>query len=122
VLGDLTLGELDLDSDFLALGGHSITAMRLAALLRTDGWQVSPRDVVTQRTPRRIAAAAVRTDEGAEPPSEAFDRLKPDGGPAPDDNPQELVTIPDPVVWLERTGPDRPRAFVHPGGGGVHWY
>ncbi len=111
-LVDVVADELDLDSDFLALGGHSLTAMRMAALLQAEGLAVTPRDIVTHRTAGRIAAHA--QDRRDEPdPARPIEE---------DDEDTVTPTIPDPVVWLDRTGPDRPWVFLHPGGGGVHWY
>ncbi|WP_141005429.1 AMP-binding protein [Nocardioides humi] len=63
-------GELGADSDFFALGGDSITAIRAVAALRRAGWTSSVRDVFRLRTVAGIAAAAVRApDAGSAAPT-----------------------------------------------------
>ncbi|MGH3739464.1 MAG: condensation domain-containing protein, partial [Micromonosporaceae bacterium] len=84
------------DEDFTALGGHSLTAMRISAKLRAEHQiAVSPRTVLRLRTVAGLAAA-----------------LAEDAGPGADST----------VVWLRRSGSRTPLICLHPGGGGVHWY
>jgi non-ribosomal peptide synthetase component F/thioesterase domain-containing protein len=88
----LGVDQVGIDDDFVQLGGHSLTAMRVSARLRTEhGIDASPRDVLRLRTVRRLAG----------------------GLPSP---------IPSSLVWLRRSGSRPPIVLVHPGGGGVHWY
>ena len=51
----LGIGAVAADSDFFALGGHSLTAAALAARLRAAGVQCSLRDVLRLRTVARLA-------------------------------------------------------------------
>ncbi|MCK7616268.1 amino acid adenylation domain-containing protein, partial [Roseibium sediminicola] len=55
-----TLGTPDPapDQSFFALGGDSISAIRLVSLLRRQGLQVSPKDVFDQKTVAGLAATA----------------------------------------------------------------
>ncbi|MEE4023058.1 amino acid adenylation domain-containing protein [Gordonia sp. PKS22-38] len=48
--------KVGLDEDFGELGGDSIVAMQLVARLRAEGFTVSPRDVMNQRTAAELAA------------------------------------------------------------------
>ncbi|MFG1694781.1 amino acid adenylation domain-containing protein [Nonomuraea sp. NPDC049309] len=53
---DLDDGEVSAVSDFLAMGGHSMLALRLAGLLRREfGPVVTVRDLFTLRTPEALA-------------------------------------------------------------------
>ncbi|MCF7549503.1 non-ribosomal peptide synthetase [Pseudonocardia sp. WMMC193] len=54
----LGLDEVGLDDDFFALGGDSILATRVTALVRAGGYRLRARDVFTGRTPALIAEAA----------------------------------------------------------------
>jgi thioesterase domain-containing protein len=89
-------------SDFVALGGHSLAAIRASGLLRIEhGIHASSRDVLETRTianlAERISSAANGTESAA--------------------------PIDDSVVrWLRRSGSRPPIVCVHPGGGGAHWY
>ncbi|MCW0216024.1 MAG: amino acid adenylation domain-containing protein [Pseudonocardia sp.] len=56
----LGLDEVGADDDFLALGGDSILAIAVSSRARRAGRPVSPRDVLTHRTPAALAAAAPR--------------------------------------------------------------
>ncbi|WP_042940158.1 non-ribosomal peptide synthetase [Rhodococcus sp. AW25M09] len=51
----LHLPEVGADDDFFDLGGDSIMAMELSARLRSAGLAVSPRHIVSSRTPESIA-------------------------------------------------------------------
>lgn len=54
----LEFEEVDADSDFFVLGGHSVLAGRVVAQAREHlGIPVSLRDVFTARTPRGISEA-----------------------------------------------------------------
>jgi aryl carrier-like protein len=55
------------DSDFFALGGHSLSAAALAARLRARGVPCSLRDVLRRRTVARIAELVPDTPEGGAP-------------------------------------------------------
>jgi amino acid adenylation domain-containing protein len=63
----LGVEHIGLDDDFVVLGGHSLTAMRVAARLRADhGVQVSPRDVLRHRTVAALVdALGAGPDEAA---------------------------------------------------------
>ncbi|MGW6547868.1 amino acid adenylation domain-containing protein [Streptomyces massasporeus] len=54
----LGLPEVGTEDDFFALGGDSITAMRLVSRARRDDVALSSQDVFRLRTPRALAAAA----------------------------------------------------------------
>ena len=62
---------MDVDEDFFALGGHSLTAMRLLGRLRRRGITVSLVQVLDARTPAAIArlaeGGAVSSADGASP-------------------------------------------------------
>ncbi|WP_432534345.1 non-ribosomal peptide synthetase [Kineococcus esterisolvens] len=87
----LELPEVAAGDDFFALGGHSLTAMRLVGRLRRDGVRVGVRDVFEARTPAAIAARAVldparravedRVEDRVEDPAE--NPAEPAGGPGP---------------------------------------
>ena len=70
------------DDDFFACGGDSLLAMQFSARARAAGWTVSPREVLTQRTLRRVAETAVASEAG------------PDGARAP------LALLPAQQRWL----------------------
>ncbi|OZC84119.1 hypothetical protein CH254_24990 [Rhodococcus sp. 06-412-2C] len=55
----LHVTEVGADDDFFDLGGDSIMAMELAARLRSAGLAVSPRHIVSLRTPESIAEEVV---------------------------------------------------------------
>lgn len=61
----LHVTEVGADDDFFDLGGDSIMAMELAARLRSAGLTVSPRHIVSCRTPEGIAEELVST--GSQP-------------------------------------------------------
>lgn len=54
---DVPRDRVGLDEDFGELGGDSIVAMQLVARLRSEGFTVSPRDVMTHRTAAELATA-----------------------------------------------------------------
>jgi acyl-CoA synthetase (AMP-forming)/AMP-acid ligase II len=58
--------EVGLDDDFFALGGDSVTAIRVAARARTARLAISPHDIFTHKTVGELAAVAA-----AEAPAEA---------------------------------------------------
>ncbi|MDN5893879.1 MAG: amino acid adenylation domain-containing protein [Nocardioides sp.] len=85
-VAELLSTTVDPDDDFFSLGGDSIIAIQLATRLRRAGMIVNARDVFTERTPRRLAAAA------------ALNKLTPDPGQAtgaaePADGPVPLLPI-----------------------------
>ncbi len=51
----LSLAAVAPEESFFALGGDSISAIRLVSLLRKAGWLTSPRDVFEQKTVARLA-------------------------------------------------------------------
>ncbi|MFS8103330.1 amino acid adenylation domain-containing protein [Lentzea alba] len=61
----LGAGRIGVDDDFFALGGDSISAMRVVALARAKGLVVTARTVFECRTVATLAAAATRTDDVA---------------------------------------------------------
>ncbi|MGF0312212.1 amino acid adenylation domain-containing protein [Rhodococcus sp. IEGM1428] len=61
----LHVTEVGADDDFFDLGGDSIMAMELAARLRSAGLTVSPRHIVSLRTPESIAGEVFST--GSQP-------------------------------------------------------
>ncbi|BBB01930.1 putative non-ribosomal peptide synthetase [Actinacidiphila reveromycinica] len=56
----------DVDAGFFALGGDSITALRLVALLRSAGHDASVADVYAHRTTRDLAAALSPRDRASD--------------------------------------------------------
>lgn len=58
----LGAGRIGLDDDFFALGGDSISAMRVVALARAGGLGLTARTVFECRTVAALAAAATPTD------------------------------------------------------------
>jgi amino acid adenylation domain-containing protein len=78
--------------DFVALGGHSLIALRIVSRARARGVTVHFRDLMARRTITGVLAGA-RTS-------------------APDDA----------LVWFRRTGARPPLFCVHPGGGSAHWF
>ncbi|GAA5066823.1 amino acid adenylation domain-containing protein [Nocardia callitridis] len=63
VLGLADTVDLAADDDFLALGGDSITAIRIAAALKERGLQITTSALFTARTVGRIAAATTSVAE-----------------------------------------------------------
>ncbi|GAB3458192.1 condensation domain-containing protein [Kineococcus endophyticus] len=86
VLGVPAVGAHD---DFFALGGDSISAVRVAARLRAAGWSLRPADVLVARTPAAVAAHAV--PETADPVAT---------GPSTSPEVPDLVPL-DPAVRAE---------------------
>jgi amino acid adenylation domain-containing protein/non-ribosomal peptide synthase protein (TIGR01720 family) len=66
VLG-LDADDVGVDDDFTELGGDSIVAMQLVARLRTDGFVVGPRDVMSHRTTAELAAHLHTVDGPVQP-------------------------------------------------------
>ncbi|KUP96817.1 non-ribosomal peptide synthetase [Thermobifida cellulosilytica] len=54
----LGLERVAADADFFALGGDSVSSLRLVGRLVRDGIELTVRDVFTHRTPERLARAA----------------------------------------------------------------
>ncbi|GAB3959810.1 hypothetical protein GCM10027614_80110 [Micromonospora vulcania] len=89
----LGLSEVDPDGDFFALGGDSILSIAVSSRARRLGLPIGPREVLTLRTPRALAAHA-RTTAPAVPVPD--DTTRSDGvGDVP------LLPI---VHWLRDTG------------------
>ncbi|MFW6640875.1 non-ribosomal peptide synthetase [Nocardiopsis algeriensis] len=63
----LGLDEVAADADFFALGGDSVTSIRLVGRARAAGLELSVRDVFTHRTPERLAAHAAPAAPEPEP-------------------------------------------------------
>ncbi|KZB79717.1 amino acid adenylation domain-containing protein [Amycolatopsis regifaucium] len=61
----LGIPAVDADSDFFALGGHSLSAAALAARLRARGVPCSLRDVLLRRTVARLAELVPTLAKGA---------------------------------------------------------
>ncbi|OXM60887.1 amino acid adenylation domain-containing protein [Amycolatopsis vastitatis] len=62
--GQLGISEVTADSDFFALGGHSLSAAALAARLRARGVPCTLRDVLRRRTVARLAELVPGRPEG----------------------------------------------------------
>lgn len=58
----LDLGQLHIDDDFFAIGGDSITAMKLVAQARARGMEINLNAVFELRTLRLIAGSGARVD------------------------------------------------------------
>jgi amino acid adenylation domain-containing protein/non-ribosomal peptide synthase protein (TIGR01720 family) len=56
--GLLGAGQVGAGDDFLALGGDSITAIQLVSRARAAGLALTPQEVLTARTPERLARLA----------------------------------------------------------------
>ncbi|HWS37485.1 MAG TPA: amino acid adenylation domain-containing protein, partial [Actinoplanes sp.] len=63
----LALPDVDADGDFFALGGDSILSIAVSSRARRLGLPVTPRDVLTLRTPRALAANLPVVPVPAEP-------------------------------------------------------
>lgn len=61
--------EISVDDDFFALGGHSLTALRVLGAMRRTGYLLSVRDVLEERVLHRIAARAKEATIDTAPPS-----------------------------------------------------
>ncbi len=94
---DLPDHQVGLDEDFVELGGDSIVAMQLVARLRSDGFAVSPRDVMTVRTAAALADAA---DARSATPTAALREVT--------DGPVAATPI---VRWLEALTSRRPETI-----------
>ncbi|RRO94994.1 hypothetical protein CXF32_08220 [Corynebacterium bovis] len=63
---DVDPGDVPADADFFDIGGHSMAAIRLTALLRGDlGGELTVRDIYALRTVEALAAAL--EEAGVEP-------------------------------------------------------
>ncbi|MFL1376506.1 MULTISPECIES: non-ribosomal peptide synthetase [unclassified Nocardiopsis] len=69
----LGLPGADADADFFALGGDSITAIRLVGRARGAGLELTVRDVFDHRTPERLAAHAAPAAPEPAPAQDAGD-------------------------------------------------
>ena len=81
----LGVTQPSMDDDFFALGGHSLTALRMLAAMRAAGFALGVRDVFDQRRLDRIATAAravVSVDAVPSADADALRRLLRDGGTA----------------------------------------
>ncbi|KQR16488.1 non-ribosomal peptide synthetase [Cellulomonas sp. Leaf334] len=78
----LGLPHVSVRDDFFALGGHSLTALRVLGALRTEGYRLTIRDVFEGRTLDRLASAArpVTAEQGTATLDDAVLR---DGGDLP---------------------------------------
>lgn len=56
----LGTGDVDLDHDFISLGGDSIGALTVAGRLRRRGWAIQAKDLLTGMDLSDVAAAATR--------------------------------------------------------------
>ncbi|MBO1333033.1 non-ribosomal peptide synthetase [Streptomyces sp. VRA16 Mangrove soil] len=88
VLGVPDAGTAD---DFFALGGDSITAMRLVSRVRREHVAITSQDVFTLRTPAALAAAAARATA---PEADLFHQTA--TGP---------LALPPIALWLREQGP-----------------
>lgn len=80
----LTTDEVPADADFFALGGDSVTSIRLVGRARAAGLGFGVRDVFDRRTPERLAAfAETAPDPTAPEPAEP--------GPPPGDEFADLL-------------------------------
>ncbi|MFI7394902.1 amino acid adenylation domain-containing protein [Streptomyces tendae] len=72
----LCLARVGIDDDFLALGGDSIQAMRVASQAQARGVQISFRQIFESRTVAALADAVTRTEPGpaTQPPGPAAGR------------------------------------------------
>ncbi len=79
----LGVADPSMDDDFFALGGHSLTALRVLASMRSAGYSLGVREVFAERRLDRIAAS-VRPFESEDAPAdeERVHRLVTDGGTA----------------------------------------
>ncbi|MGW0451487.1 amino acid adenylation domain-containing protein [Gordonia sputi] len=65
---ELPAAQVGLDDDFAELGGDSIVAMQLVARLRAEGFTLSPRDVMVNRTIVELADTVERAGATTELP------------------------------------------------------
>lgn len=79
----LTTDEVPVDADFFALGGDSVTSIRLVGRARAAGLEFGVRDVFDRRTPERLAAFAATGTEAPDTPA--------DPGPPPGDEFADLL-------------------------------
>ncbi|MFE3492131.1 amino acid adenylation domain-containing protein [Streptomyces sp. NPDC059175] len=59
--------DIGADDNFFALGGDSITSIRVVSHAVSHGLAITPRQVLVHKTPAAIATQATVADEGAEP-------------------------------------------------------
>ncbi|GAA1085240.1 amino acid adenylation domain-containing protein [Nocardiopsis metallicus] len=87
ILG-LAADQVPADADFFALGGDSVTSIRLVGRARAAGLELTVRDVFTHRTPQRLAEHAERA---AAQPSPGPHTEGPDPAPAQGDEFADLL-------------------------------
>ncbi|SNT48600.1 Thioesterase domain-containing protein [Asanoa hainanensis] len=117
---ELRCGPVGVDQDFLALGGNSLAAMRIAVRLAKDhGLKVSVAHVLQFRTVAALAATLGSTDDAPPAATPEEDRTR-----AVRSNVMStLASAADAsLVWFRRSGESTPLFCVHPGGGSAHWY
>ncbi|MFF9314764.1 non-ribosomal peptide synthase/polyketide synthase [Streptomyces sp. NPDC014748] len=68
----LGIEDVGPDDDFFRLGGDSISSIGVASRARAAGYDLSPRDVFTHRTPAALAATAGATKTTGTAPAAAF--------------------------------------------------
>jgi len=86
------------DDDFFALGGHSLTALRVLGALRTRGYRLTVRDVFEGRTLARLAAAARPLETAAPAGTDPdLDALLRDGGDLPVSAAQRRLLVLDQI-------------------------
>lgn len=80
----LGVPQVSVADDFFALGGHSLTALRVLGALRSHGYRLALRDVFEGRTLDRLAGAA-RPVADVHPtgPTDALEAILRDGGDLP---------------------------------------
>lgn len=99
----LSAAELDLDDDFFATGGHSLTAVRLVGRLRRAGLAVVLDDVFAAPTARTLAARIAQADTAVEGATQEGLAM--------------LGSRLDHVLPLRANGSGAPLFCVHPVGG-----
>ncbi len=86
VAADLVDGAVDLDRDFISLGGDSIGALTAAGRLRRRGWAVQAKDLLTGTDLRDVAAAATRVSIAGRPAPAGGTARRSPGASGPDDD------------------------------------
>lgn len=72
--------DVSMDDDFFALGGHSLTALRVLGAMRRAGYALSVRDILQERVLHRIAARAKASTTA---PADATPAETPEAGAIP---------------------------------------
>ncbi|MFR9806886.1 amino acid adenylation domain-containing protein [Pseudonocardia sp. RS010] len=108
----LEVPEVGADEDFFALGGHSLTAMRLVGRLRRAGVRLTVPQVFEAPTPRalaglaevdedRLAATALATDTADEPATDPGDEQPAVAPTAPDAAAEDRLAVQE-TYWREQ--------------------